>query len=117
MTRCLVRLHCDKSAALQVGYETCQDILNYLGHLGGAQALQSQTNHGRSTCPGDRQDCMKVCVQGHYDSILLQRECQYVLIGGLTQSDFPEVRALMSETAQQGRSVSRNSLIQDKAHG
>ena len=117
MTRCLVRLHCDKRSAIQIGLETCENVLNQFDNLESTQTLQSQTNYGRSTCPGKCQDRVKVRVQGHYDSILFQRESEYLLIGGLTHPDFPEVRALMPETAEEGRGVSRNSLIQDQAHG
>ena len=60
---------------------------------------------------------MKVRVQGHYDSILFQRESEYLLIGGLTHPDFPKVYTLISETAQAGCGVSRDSLIQDQVYG
>ena len=90
--------------------------LNQFGDSESTQTLQSQTNHGRSTCPGECQDRVQVRVQGHYDGIPFQRESGYLLIGGLTHPDFPEVDTLMSEPAQVGCGVSRNSLIQDQAH-
>jgi hypothetical protein len=113
VTSCFVRLHCDERSALQIGFETGENVLNQLSDIESTQTLQSQTNHGRSTCPGERQDRVKVRVQGHYNGILFQRKSKYLLIGGLTHPDFPEVDALISETAQVGCGVSRNPLIED----
>ncbi len=77
-------------------YHPASDIFLWpLGHsdlrLGFArsQTLQSQTNHGRPACPGDCQDRVKVRVQGYDDSVLFQREREYLLIGGLGSSRSP----------------------------
>jgi hypothetical protein len=67
-TCCLVRLHCDDRPAPQIGIENLEDTLNRSYNLGASQALQSQTDHRRPACPGDGHDCMKISVQGHYDS-------------------------------------------------
>jgi hypothetical protein len=99
MTRCLVRLHRDERSALQRGSVACEDILNHFENFSGAQTLQSLPNCRRSTCSGDCQDRVKVRVQGHYNRILFQRECEYFLAGGLTHPGFPEVHTQLPDPA------------------
>ena len=41
VTRRLVWLHGNEGSAFQIGLETCQDVLNPVNNLRGAQALQS----------------------------------------------------------------------------
>jgi hypothetical protein len=91
MTRRLVRLHRDERSAIQIGFETREDILNQFDYLGGTQSLHSHTDYGRSIRPGDCQDRMKVRVQGHYDGMSLQRESENLLIAGFRHPDFTDM--------------------------
>ena len=45
--RCLERLHRDQGAALQLFFETGQNLSNHFDHLGSTQAPQPHTNYGR----------------------------------------------------------------------
>src|SRR5665811_992789 len=80
-------------------------------------ARYRQARVGRSTRPGDCQDRVKVRVQGHHDGALSQRPREDLIIGGLTHPDFPDMNTFIAEAAQASRGVSRNSLVQDQAHG
>ena len=90
MTRDLAHLHSDERSALQIASESSEYLLNQFDDFVGAQTLDSQPNHGRSTRPGDCQDGVKVRVQGQHDGVLSQRLREDLIIGGLTHPDFPQ---------------------------
>ena len=99
MTSYLARLHSDESPAPEIGIEVQEHTLHNFSDLGAAQPLQSQPNHGRPTRAGNSQNCMEVSVQGDHDRIQLQREREYLVVGGTVHPNLAHVHAFMPEIA------------------
>jgi hypothetical protein len=110
-----MRLDRDESTALQIVSEHGENLLHQPDGLLSAQALQTETDHGRLTGSRHSQNRVKVRVQRHYSSVLSERKCEDLLVGSTPHSDFADMETLISQAAQQGCGIARHSLIQHQA--
>jgi hypothetical protein len=101
---------------LQFGLKPRGHVLNNLHYCKCIQALPPQSNYRRCRRTGDRKNRVKVGVKRHHRSVLSNRPCKDLLVGGSRHSDLTHVSAVKPEFAQQTCGVARNSLIQDQSH-